>query len=342
MGIPKPNMPNFNPPVYYCNKATEKLTPDGRLDKSFWENAPFTDYFVDIEGAHMAKPKYNTRAKMLWDDENLYIGAELEGDEIWATLTERDSVIFADNDFEIFINPSGDSHCYYEFEMNALNTVWDLLLTKSYLNGGYPVDAFDITGLQTVVYIDGELNNPSARNRKWSLEVVMPFSVLTQCRSPKTDKPVPGDFWRINFSRVQWDVDIVNNQYIKRVNPETGRPYSEHNWVYAAMGIVNIHYPELWGFLFFTEKGETYPVPKTESVRWELRKLYFNQHEYFDIHGRYADCFDDISDGYTYPVKPLVQATKHGFEISVEAECGEEVYIFADGLCKISGCKSES
>ena len=63
---------------------------------------------------------------MLWDDEYFYFAAELIEDQIWATLTERDSVIFYDNDFEIFIDPDGDSHQYYEFEINALNTVWDL------------------------------------------------------------------------------------------------------------------------------------------------------------------------------------------------------------------------
>ena len=31
-------------------------------------------------------------------------------------------MIFNDNDFEVFINPDGDNHEYYEFEINALNT----------------------------------------------------------------------------------------------------------------------------------------------------------------------------------------------------------------------------
>ena len=31
--------------------------------------------------------------------------------------------------------------------MNALNTVWDLLLTKAYRDGGSPVNSFDIKGM---------------------------------------------------------------------------------------------------------------------------------------------------------------------------------------------------
>ena len=60
--------------------------------------------------------------------------------------------------------------------MNALNTVWDLMLTKPYRDGGKPINAFDIQGMQTAVHIDGELNNPKADNKRWMVEVVMPFA----------------------------------------------------------------------------------------------------------------------------------------------------------------------
>ena len=39
-----------------------------------------------------------------------------------ARLTKHDAVIFHDNDFEVFIDPDGDNHEYYELELNALNT----------------------------------------------------------------------------------------------------------------------------------------------------------------------------------------------------------------------------
>ena len=69
---------------------------------------------------------------MLWDDTYFYIGAELVEPHLWATLTQHDSVIFHDNDFEVFIDPNGDNHEYYEFEINALGTGWDLLLPRPY------------------------------------------------------------------------------------------------------------------------------------------------------------------------------------------------------------------
>ncbi len=336
MSIPEPYMPDFKPRQYFCRRAQKPFTLDGRLDKPFWEEAEFTPLFVDIEGEHMAKPKYDTRAKMLWDEENLYIGAELWGDEIWAYQTERDCVIFEDNDFEIFIDPSGTSHQYIEFEMNARNTIWDLLLTKPYRDQGNPINGFDISGIKTAVYIDGELNNPAARNKFWSVEVVMPFAVLSQCHPSRGESPKLGDYWRINFSRVQWEVDIVKGEYVKRLDPSTGKPLPEFNWVYSPTGVINMHYPELWAFLHFTEKGENSAIPEIEKARWELRKLYYKQHAFYATHGCYTSDFSDISQDYTYPIKPLVEATKHNFEVSMVLPTGEELRIFADGHCGLN------
>ena len=105
---------------YLCHKVSQPFELNGRLDKSPWTQAEWTEDFVDIEGDVKPKPRFRTRAKMLWDNEYLYIGAELEEPDVWANLTVRDSVIFQDNDFEIFIDPNGDNHLYAEFEMNAL------------------------------------------------------------------------------------------------------------------------------------------------------------------------------------------------------------------------------
>ena len=74
---------------------------------------------------------------MLWDDDYFYVGGRpARSPTSGRTLTARDSVIFQDNDFEVFIDPDGDTHNYFEFEINALATVWDLLLVQPYRDGG--------------------------------------------------------------------------------------------------------------------------------------------------------------------------------------------------------------
>ena len=321
--IPIPRIP-FAPPVYFCQRAPYRLVPDGNLDKDFWADAPFTAPFEDIEGPQRPAPRFSTRAKLLWDDENLYIGAVLEGNEIWAHQTEHDCVIFQDNDFEIFIDPDSDTQEYVEYEMNARNTNWDLLLTKAYRDGGSPVNGLELKGLRSAVKVCGVLNDADADNRYWSVEVVIPFETLAECS--KTRKPPEaGSFYRMNFSRVQWKVDKKGSAWEKRISPESGRPLPEDNWVWAPTGVINIHYPELWAFVFFCgnpagalpsgisgltpgktgNAGNAAPaairnerfaalcregvIPPAEPVKWELRKLYYAEQIFRDINGCYTD-----------------------------------------------------
>jgi len=327
--IPKPDI-SFNPPVYYCRRATKPFVLDGNLDKEFWEDAEFTEAFVDIEGEKREKPRFLTRAKMLWDDRNLYVGAVLDGDEIWGHLTQRDSVIFQDNDFEIFIDPDSDTHQYYEFEMNARNTVWDLFLTKTYRDGGKPLNGFDLHGMRSAVHIDGVLNDPGADNRRWMVEVMIPFSAVNECAKEKRT-PRPGEFYRMNFSRVQWKVDVRDNAYVKRCDAD-GNTLPEDNWVWAPTGIVNIHYPELWGFVFFTDGTETYEIPQDERDKWELRRLYYDVNCYYDENGHFPEDLSAFMEGGSYTIHPSYAAACHTFEIWCDSKDGlRQLAVQGDG-----------
>jgi hypothetical protein len=162
---------------------------DGKLDDEAWKAAPWTDDFVDILGDYRIKPRFRTRVKMLWDDEYLYIGAEMEEPHVQGTFTKRDSYIFhEDNDFEVFINPDGNNHNYAELEMNALNTVWDLRLKKPYRDKGRAEDAWDIPGLKTAVHVDGTINNPRDVDKGWSVEIAIPWEI-TRALNDKSGKP---------------------------------------------------------------------------------------------------------------------------------------------------------
>ena len=328
MSIPKPDI-TFAPPVYQCRRAKKPFVLDGNLDKEFWEDAEFTDAFVDIEGDKRPAPRFTTRAKLLWDDENLYIGALLEGTEIWGHQTERDCVIFHDNDFEIFIDPDSDTHQYYEFEMNARNTVWDLFLAKPYRDGGRALNGYDIHGLQTAVHIDGKLNDPSAENKRWMVEVVIPFAAVFECTEEKRS-PIAGEYYRLNFSRVQWKVDVVGGCYQKRCDGN-GNVLPEDNWVWAPTGLVNIHYPELWGFVFFTDGDETYEIPQIERDKWELRRLYYGLHAYYDANGHFPKELAELSADLPEGLDVKLETTSHTFELSCDSSDGEKrLSLFGD------------
>jgi len=341
--IPEPKV-GFAPPEYVCRRAGSPVRIDGRLDDAAWRDADWTEVFGDIEGELKPEPRLRTRVQMLWDDRYLYIGAYLEEPHVWATLTERESIIFQDNDFEVFIDPDGDTHDYYELEMNALNTVWDLLLIKPYRDGGPAVHSWDIQGLQTAVHIMGTLNDPSDRDKAWTLEIAMPFAVLKECIPGKPERPSAGDQWRINFSRVEYQLDAEMGKYVKVTDAGTGRPLPEDNWTWAPQGVINIHYPEMWGYVQFSGKipgqgKEKFERRPEEKVKWALRKIYYAEWARHDDDKTFGADLRALGlngegslriKGWSYP--PVVQATKSLFEASYTSRSGESWHIRQDGL----------
>ena len=122
---------------------------DGNINEQVWQQAAWTSEFVDIEGTDKPKPAYPTQIKMLWDDSCLYIAAKLTEPNVWATLKNHDDIVFRDNDFEFFISPNSNVQPYFEVEVNPLNTIFDLLLSKPYRDGGTPISSWDVEGLRS-------------------------------------------------------------------------------------------------------------------------------------------------------------------------------------------------
>src|SRR6266480_3671799 len=88
-----PREPVWTPPkAYVCYRAGSPITIDGKLDDAAWRDAPWTDDFVDIEGSRQPAPALRTRAKMLWDNQYLYIGADLVEPALWGTMKEHASL----------------------------------------------------------------------------------------------------------------------------------------------------------------------------------------------------------------------------------------------------------
>jgi hypothetical protein len=316
-GGPPAELPPADDPAprgYVCYRASGPITIDGKLDDAAWADAPWSDPFRDIEGDKTPDPPLRTRMKMLWDDEALYIAAELQEPHVWATLTKHDSVIFRDPDFEVFIDPDADNHNYGELELNALNTTWDLLLPRAYKDGGPAVDAWEITGLKTGVHVDGTLNDPRDTDRGWTVEIAWPWKSLKElakCPVPPRD----GDQWRINFSRVEWDVDVVGSEYRKLPK----RP--EHNWVWSPQGVIDMHRPERWGIFQFSAAAGTatfHPDP-AQPARDYLHRIYYAQREYHKQHGRYSTNLLGLGTGLgEHLADPSLEATRGTFEASVE------------------------
>ena len=243
------------PKHYIVNKINDEINIDGKDDELAWSNAIYTDDFIDIEGDKI--PRQKTNVKMLWDDKFLYVFAKLYENHIWGDITKRDEVIYYNNDFEVFINPNDDVFSYGEIEINALGTEWDLFLNRPYRLKGKADSSWDINGLKSAVDINGTLNDPNDLDDYWTVEIAIPLKEIEKLNtSGKDEKVISGDVWRINFSRVNWDFEINNGVYSRK--KENGKYLPEYNWVWSPQGIINMHVPENWGYLVFSENDEVF------------------------------------------------------------------------------------
>ena len=248
-----------SPPLAYsCPYAGRQasIRCDGLTDEPAWKNVPWTSAFQDIEGPEQPAPYHSTRVRMVWDDEALYVAAELTEPDLWATLRNHDDIIFRDNDFEVFISGDPSDSEYYEVEVNAFNTVFDLLLPRPYRDKGIANIPWNLNGLQTGVHLTGTINQPGDRDNGWTVEMKIPFRGLALQGNGKS--PVAGDRWRINFSRVEYDITTEGTSYRKIKYSSSGKDLPERNWVWSPQGIIDMHFPERWGYLYFQK--ETSPV----------------------------------------------------------------------------------
>ncbi len=258
---------------YTCFRAPQRIAVDGRLDKPAWHKAPKSSRFVDLVSG---VPGFlETRMASLWDDEYLYVAFWIEEPNVRARLTERDSLIWNENDVEIFI---GGEDCYYEFEINALGTVYevfyvwqdayrrgsrfdtpefDLLARKVDILGGFqdamrhgrhPRGArwafmdWDFPGLKTGVQVSGTINDASHIDKGWTVEVAFPWQGMKVLAGERSVPPRDGDIWRMDFSRFEL-LEFAGT----KAEPHPG-------WALNRHGVYDSHIPECFSFVHFSEK----------------------------------------------------------------------------------------
>ncbi|HCG77412.1 TPA: hypothetical protein DEW49_05920 [bacterium] len=188
--------------AYDCLFIREKIKVDGLLDEPVWQRAETLNFIIPV--THK-KPQSKTEAKLLWDKDYLYVGFKAYDKDIWSYFKQRDSRTCDEDVLEIFIKPDPAKDPYYNFEINALNTVYDAFNVKRGAGGGdhHRWSRWDCQGLRSAVVIKGTLNDPKDVDEYWQLEVAIPFANLPTLKG-KT--PEVGDTWLFHLARYDYSV----------------------------------------------------------------------------------------------------------------------------------------
>jgi hypothetical protein len=174
--------------------------------------------------------------------------------------------------------------------------------------------------LKTGVQVRGTINNPADINSGWSVEIAMPWSALAQY-AHRPAPPQDGDQGRVNFSRVEWLHEIVDGTYRKVAGKR------EDNWVWSPQGVVDMHRPELWGYVQFStgpQGSATFRPDPAWGVKCALHEVYYAQKTRRDSTNEWAKTMDQLRPwlpkGYTQPEGLALETTGEGFIASMPLE----------------------
>ena len=175
--------------TYEVHRAKSAITVDGLLAESAWDGASRATLLRSMDGKGLT---WSTEARLLWDDDRLYLGFINEDRNVSSPFSKDDDPLYTSNVVEIFVNPSGDLKRYFEIEVSPANKLFDASFTG-------PRQGMDLSwSSRTVhgVHVEGTLNDPSDVDRGWSAELAIPFAALDGAR------PKVGDVWRFNLFRL--------------------------------------------------------------------------------------------------------------------------------------------
>ncbi len=170
------------------------VTLDGRVDEASWDRAvPITD-FTQQEPVEGGVPSQKTEVRVLFDQDNLYIGAVVYDDPegVLAYQMQRDAGLMTDDRFMWILDTFDDGRTGYFFEINANGLMGDGIITGGG-GGGWRGGGGGGGGGMNKAW-DGIWEARTFRRPDgWSAEIRIPFRTLNF--NPDAER------WGINFQR---------------------------------------------------------------------------------------------------------------------------------------------
>lgn len=180
-----------------------QVTVDGALDEPAWQKAARVGPFVRNDAATAARVA--TEVRIWYDHAALYLGWTCEDSDIQATFTQRDSRFWEEEVVEFFVTPASLDR-YFELQWNPLGGTFDAIISNQLGPDGRSQQfkgdwSYTAANMTSAVRVDGSVQNSSDRDRRWTVEVRVPFADLGVAT------PGSGAVWRGSFYRFNRDRD---------------------------------------------------------------------------------------------------------------------------------------
>jgi len=241
-----PPAPKKEPPTEFeCHWADTAITIDGKADEEAWKHAQVIDHFYLPWLKDKARPaKTATKAKLLWDHEYLYFFADMEDTDLYADVTEHNGQTWDNDVFELFFKPAEDKPGYYEFQVNAAATIFNVFFPRRGAGGVRRFKNDTQFHIDAKVKLDGTLNNWTDKDKGWAVEGRIPWKDFYRTGG----RPEIGEKWKFALCRYDYSIDFEGPE-LSTCAPLKSQPFPD------------FHHFEDYATLKFTgpEKGASRP-----------------------------------------------------------------------------------
>jgi hypothetical protein len=241
---------------YTAQRRIDTITVDGNLSEASWAGALSTTVLTLWNGSP-APASLQTSAKMVWDDQYLFIGFNAQDPDVYATFAGRDRNLWEQDNFEVFVTVPGTTG-YVEVEGSPAEAIWDGLFTAA-LQG--PQGSYNLAKLQVAARVNGTLNKSADQDIGFTGEIRLPFSDIYQ--GVPGGHPTNGTQLRLNLNRINWNTPVTQGG-----KGATGSD-TYHAWSPVSGASPAFHQPGKFGTVTFS----TDSVPAPDRLTADLRFL---------------------------------------------------------------------
>lgn len=220
--------------TYIATFVESSIIIDGILDDDAWQNCEKVLLKINKTAEAVSDSSIVTWVKSCYDQQNFYIAYECNDADIWSEFSNRDDHLWENDAVEIFIDTDGNLKTYYEIQVSPKNVLFDAHLEVPTKTGNDEIITFNGKGIQTAVTVDGTMNMHEDSDKKWAVEIAIPFSDLNA-----ENASIDSGNWRINFFRMNHDIN--------QERPELG-------W---SPTLGDFHIPSMFGVLKFAKANQS-------------------------------------------------------------------------------------